>query len=119
MSKQKTHEEFLSEFYAKNSKSENIKILSKYNGMNNSIDCLCMIDDYEWYSTPNRLIHRKHGCPMCAGNAKRTTKEIMSILDKRGFDLLSEYHNIHTKIKVKCRVCSYIWETEPNVIINK
>lgn len=119
MSKQKTHEEFLSEFYAKNSKSENIKILSKYNGMNNSIDCLCMIDDYEWSSTPNRLIHRKHGCPMCAGNAKRTTKEIMSILDKRGFDLLSEYHNIHTKIKVKCRVCSYIWETEPNVIINK
>ena len=48
MSKQKTHEEFLDEFYAKNPKSENIKILSRYNGMNNSINCLCMIDNYEW-----------------------------------------------------------------------
>ena len=119
MSKQKTHEEFLEEFYLNNDKSKNIKILSKYNGMNNKIDCLCLIDNYQWTTTPNKLIHRRQGCPVCAGNAKRTTEEIMSILNNRGFELLSKYKNIHTKIRVRCRTCLYIWETEPNVIINK
>ena len=118
MSKRKTHEQFLLEFKSKNHNYENIQFLSKYISANEKIKCKCKIDKYEWNSTPSRLLHGK-GCPMCAGNAKHTTEEIKDDLLIHGFELLSTYNGIHSKIHVRCLKCDYSYWSEPNVLLNK
>ena len=49
-------------------------------------------------------------CPKCSGNQNIENDEIINKLDKYNFDLLSEYKNNHSKLKIRCRLNNHIFE---------
>ena len=120
MPKKLTHEEFMKRFYAKNPNAENIEILEQYKGNAIKIKCRCKKDGYTWEIKPNDLISG-HGCPKCSGNIRKTTEEFINELKEINSDIevLGEYVNNKTKIKVKCRVDGYIWEMTPKHLLHK
>ena len=115
ISKRKTNKDFLSELENIN---PNIEPLEEYKCADKKMLFRCKIDGYEWITTPSKVLCSK-GCPLCAGNARHTINEIREILMIKNITLLStEYFGVHVKIKVMCNECGYIWETEPNVLLN-
>ncbi|MBP3707095.1 MAG: zinc-ribbon domain-containing protein [Clostridia bacterium] len=61
----KTHEQFMKEFYEKNSHAKDIEILGKYQGNDIPIHCKCKVDGHEWFPMPYTLL-QNHGCLECA-----------------------------------------------------
>ena len=120
MPKKLTHEEFMKRFYAKNPNAENIEILGEYVNNKTKIKCKCKTDGYEWEIKPNDLLNGI-SCPKCAGNIRKTTEEFINELKEVNGDIevLGEYINNKTKIKVKCRVDGYIWEMTPKHLLHK
>ena len=119
MSRRKTHEEFIRDFYAKNKNAENIEILGKYVGSNIKIKCRCKKDGYEWEVKPNDLLNGR-GCLKCSGKAKKTTEEFKQEMKEINSDIeiLGEYVNSRTKIKVRCKIDGYEWEVTPNGLLS-
>ena len=118
MSKKLTHEEFMERFYIKNENAENIEILGEYKGSKIKIKCKCRIDGYEWEVTPNDLLNG-YGCPKCGGTMKLTHEEFMNRMRDINSDIeiLGEYVNNHTKIKVRCKIDGCEWEVKPNDLL--
>ena len=117
--RRKTHEEFIRDFYAKNKNAENIEILGKYVGSNIKIKCRCKKDGYEWEVKPNDLLNGR-GCPKCSGNASKTTEEFKQEMKEINSDIeiLGEYVNSRTKIKVRCKIDGYEWQATPNGLLS-
>ena len=120
MGRRKTHEEFIRDFYTKNKNAENIEILGEYKGNKTKIKCKCKIDGHEWKATPHNLLNGT-GCPKCSGNIKNKTteyfiNELKEINDN--IEVLGEYKDALTKIKVRCKLDGYEWETKPNNLLN-
>ena len=115
----KSYEEFLDKFKKQNKNAENIEILGKYEDTQTKIKCRCKIDGHEWETTPSILL-RGSGCPKCYGNIKLTHEEFINRMKKINSDIeiLGEYKNAHTKIKCKCKIDGYEWETKPNSLLS-
>ena len=119
-----THEEFMEKFYIKNENAENIEILGEYKGSKIKIKCRCKIDGYEWETIPNSLLNGR-GCPKCYNNRRcdilrKTTEEFMNELKEINeyIEVLGEYVNSYTKIKVRCKIDGYEWKVTPNSLLN-
>ena len=118
MPRKLTHEEFMEKFYAKNKSAENIEILGEYVNSRTKIKCRCKIDDYEFEMTPNSLLSGQ-GCPKCVGKNKTTEEFINEIKEiNDNIEILGEYVNSKTKIKCRCKLDGYEWETIPNSLLN-
>jgi len=59
----KSNEEFLKQLGLIN---PNIVPLEEYYNDHTKLKVKCLIHNYIWYSPPNKLLHRKTGCPKCA-----------------------------------------------------
>ena len=118
MPRKLTHEEFMEKFYEKNKNAENIEILGEYKGNKTKIKCKCKIDSYEWEARPDVLLNG-HSCPKCAGKMKLTHEEFVDRMKEINSDIeiLGEYVNNKTKIKVRCKVDGYEWEATPNNLL--
>ena len=106
MGKKKTHEEFIKQLNEVHGDGVYIP-LEKY--INNKTKILVKHNDcgYEWSVIPYSLLN--NGCPKCAGNIKKTTKDIKKELyDKYGneYIVLSEYESCKSKIKIKHKKCN-------------
>ena len=114
-----THGEFLERFYEKNKNADNIEILGEYINNRTKIKCKCKIDGYEWSATPNNLLNGQ-GCPKCGRNASKTTEYFINELKEinKNIEVLGEYINDKTKIKVKCKKDGHEWETTPNNLLH-
>jgi len=56
-----------------------------------------------WESTPNSIINQDSWCPICAGNSKKTIKDMKKLADHRGGKCLSKkYVNIDTTLLWEC-----------------
>ena len=115
MPKRLTHEQFIERLYERNENAKNIEILGEYINSQTKIKCRCKIDNHEWNSTPSSLLSGS-GCPMCAGNPRKTTEQFIKELSKinPNIEILGEYINSQTKIKCKCKIDGYEWEIIPN-----
>jgi len=90
----------------------------------NNILCKCKICNHLW--TPKAYsILQGHSCPMCANkhrndNNKKTHSQFIKELAevKPNIEVLEEYINNNTKIKCKCKIDGYEWETTPNCLLN-
>lgn len=120
MAKRKTHEEFVEQL--KKMYGNEYEILGEY--LNDRTKILVRHNKcgYEWRITPSNLL-RRHGCPVCAENKKKTTedfkKEIYNIYGDE-YEVLGKYINNHTKILVKhnCKKCNYNkYEVKPNGLL--
>ena len=110
----RTHEEFIEEMKVINS---NIEILGEYINNKTKIKCKCS-KGHIWEATPNGLLSGS-GCSKCAGLYNRTheefTKEMK--LNNPDIEILGEFINTKTRIKCRCLIDNYIWETMPQTLL--
>ncbi len=120
ISKRNTHDKFIQTLKLKNS---NILVLGQYVDAKTKIKCRCLIDGYEWETTPNNLLNGT-GCPMCGrikniNSKKMTHEEFILKLNNINSNIIviDKYIASSYKIKVKCKQCDCIWETTPNNLL--
>jgi hypothetical protein len=79
----------------------------------------CKLDEHQWYARPYSILSGK-GCPMCAGNVKRTHKQYIQdlILVNSNIEPIEEYINTDTSILHQCKICQHIWSIKPNHTLN-
>ena len=104
-------EEFREELSKINDK---IEIIGDFAGANNRIKAQCKVCNHEWHVRPSSL-RLGSGCPKCAGTLKMTHNDFVERLNSLQPNIipLAEYINIDTSIRIKCKVCGYIWSTQP------
>lgn len=95
--------------------NSNIEILdNEYFGNNKKMRFKCNLDGYIWESTWSNF-SRKYQCPECVGKRKDyTIKDIKEKLFKinNNIEILSEeYINSDTKLKCRCKIDGYEWES--------
>lgn len=110
--KKKTHEEYVNEVAIKN---PNVKVIGKYIDAKTKIVHKCLIDNYEWLITPNKILSGK-GCPKCAGNNKKTHEEyIYELLIKNpNLQAIGTYNGANTKIAHRCLTHDVCWQLSPS-----
>ena len=121
----RNHEEFLSEFRRKNSKSNEIEILEKYINSKNKILCKCKIDGYIWKASPKDLMQGS-GCNICGVKSmislkKNSEKDILKRLKEVHGDtieMISNYIDSTKKVRFKCNFCNYEWEALPLSVLS-
>lgn len=96
----------------------NIELLSKYINNRTKVKCRCRVDGYEWEAKPGNLLNGC-GCYECGikkiSDKNRKTnleiKEDMKRIDKN-IEIISGYKSSKTKVKCRCKIDGYEWETE-------
>ena len=112
-----THEEFINRMREINN---DIETLGEYVNNYTKIKVRCKIDGHEWEVKPNDLLNN-HGCPKCASNMKKSTHEefINKLKEINEYiEILGEYINNRTKIKCRCKIDGYEWETRPDNLLS-
>lgn len=111
----RTHEQFILELKEINPK---IEILSEYQGNNEKISCRCLVDGYQWNTTPSKLINAKHGCPKCGGSLKISNEEFLRRVEivNPNITMLESYVNDSAKILASCNCCKHQWKISPSHI---
>lgn len=67
-------------------------------------------------STADALYSGNHWCPYCCGRRGDFEYEIREIIESKNGELLSEYINAGTYVRVKCKEHNYEWDILPNNI---
>lgn len=95
-----------------------IEITGRYTANKARISAKCTICGYEWSTTPAMLL-KGSGCVSCAGLKKKTTEEFIEQLAKisPSIEVLGEYSNTSTKIKVRNKECGHSWYATPNSLL--
>lgn len=95
---------------------DDLKTLSPYINFKEEIKVKCNKCESEWISKGYYLL-RGQGCKQCSILKQRKNKqkfvEEFTINYGDKYELLSEYINAKTKIKLKCKECGYIWDVRP------
>lgn len=90
----------------------NVSPLDCYEGSKKKIHFKCNICDNIWEQTPNTILNG-HGCPVCASNRKRITKQEFEIkLKDTSYVLISEFTKASDVMKFQCSVCNSIIELD-------
>ena len=109
--KKKTQEQFINEVSDCN---PNIEIIGDYVNDSTKIKVKCLKCNKTWEARPNTLVRGK-GCPYCANNIKKTTKQFINEMQEYNpfIEVKGEYETAHTPIKVKCKICGNEWKAKP------
>lgn len=102
-----------------NIESLSFKVLSiEYENSRSKLLLKC-VNNHQWYACYSDIIHKKNGCPYCAGNAKLSYEQVKESIKNLGFILLStEYINSQTKILLKCKF-GHTWYAKYSHLINE
>jgi len=76
---------------------------------------------YEWSPTPSSLL-QEHRCPKCSGNLTKTQQEFEDELFKLTngeFEVVGEYINCKSEIKIKHLSCNKEFNAFPSVLLRK
>lgn len=114
-SRRKKHSDFVKELGEIN---PNIEILSEYKNNRTNVKCRCRIDGHIWFASPSNLLYG-HGCPKCTKKYNRShdefVKEIAEI--NENLEILSEFINMSTKVKCRCKVDGHTWNVSPSSLL--
>lgn len=102
-----------------------VKAIGEYTGWYNPIKCQCLSCGKEW-TTKAGSVMAGRGCPDCGAkrsiSKRRMTHEsFVSMMAENNPDVevVGEYYNSATKIKVRCKKCNCEWEQTPNNLTQK
>ena len=97
----------------------NVDIVGEYINARTQILHKCKIDGHKWMVAPY-VILRGDGCPVCAGNKRKTTEEYKEELSNinPNIEVLEEYVNATTTILHKCKIDGHEWYAEPCNILS-
>ena len=103
-----------------------LELLGTYVDSKTKIPCKCKKCRYEWAMLPGN-IKKGRGCPKCAYKNKgdirnnlakiKNQEKLIKISKEKNYILLSDYIDAKTKIKCKCNICGYEWETFPGNLL--
>lgn len=117
MSKKKTQEEFEDELKQAH---PHLTVIGEYISARKPIEVKCSIHNYVYTVSAGSLLSNKYGCYYCAKEhwgvtRKRTTEQFIEELKKINdkIEVLGEYQDARTKIKVRCLTCGNVWSSEP------
>lgn len=113
--RRKCNEQFLREM------KENhpaLLVLSEYRNGRTKVNLKCQVCGYEFSATPGSL-YMGHGCPSCAGNARKTTKQFIEEMNQinPNIQIIGKYVNNKYLIRVKCKTCGREWTPTPNSLL--
>lgn len=115
----RTHEEFVREIYDL-VKNEYI-ILGEYINSETKILITHVKCGNEYYVKPSNFIHNETRCLKCSGKMKKTTeqfKQEIYNLYQDEYEIIGEYINTHTKIKMKHNKCNNEYHVRPSDLLN-
>lgn len=116
MGKKRIHDEYVLLVGIDN---PNIEVVGEYINNRTSILHKCKIDGHIWSARPYSILSGK-GCPMCAGNVKKTHQQYVQdlMLVNANINPIEEYINTDTPILHQCKICKHIWVIKPNHTLN-
>lgn len=119
MPKKKTHEEYIADLARLKPEFECLDI---YQGNKIKILHRHKVCGYKWEIKPNVLLTSGEcGCPLCSGKVRKDTEyfkcEVYDLVGEE-YDVLGEYVNTHTKIKLKHNLCGNEFEMTPHNFIS-
>lgn len=100
----------------------NIDIISEYTGANDKVLLHCNDCGHEWRTLARSVIHSKHGCPKCGVEksyreiAINNFKEKLSKTNFEFVEYVGKKNKVHI-VKVKCKTCGAIRETNMDNIL--
>ena len=109
--RRKSHEDFVSELKLLN---PYITVMGVYENSSTKIEVSCNKCNHIWYVTPNSLLQGS-GCPKCANNQKKTNEDFIQEMKEYNpyIEVVGEYINAHTPLKVRCKICNHEWMCKP------
>lgn len=75
----------------------------------------------EWETTPNNII-RGHSCARCAGVERKSHETYVKEIKKKfhgEYEVLGSYHNSHTKILHRHKICGREWLIAPTDLLSE
>ena len=90
----------------------NLRLIGDYFGMANNITVQCLKCGYKYQTNASNTL--RHGCRKCYDkNRTMSLENFIYRLEKynKNISYVSGFKNGHSKVKVKCSNCGYIWET--------
>ena len=109
----KSHEYFIQEVYNIN---KNIRVLSKYSGVKNKVDCECLIHNNIFSISPEHLLRGETGCKECInikfhlGGLKTHEQFVKELFDiNKNIEVIGKYDGAKNNIEVECLKCGHIW----------
>ena len=119
--KRKTHEQFIVEL---NKKNPRVKVLGEYTNNKKKLLCECLDCGNVWNITPQSLL-KGCGCPQCgrkrvANKLRKTHEEFVEELrvSNPRLNVIGEYVDSSTKVKIECDICKYVWLALPTTILS-
>lgn len=116
----RTHEEFIEDF-KKYDISNKVDIVSQYTSCVDDILVKCRKCGKVWSTKPEYLRVAVYGCSDCdrrkAWNRKTHEQFMTEFYDTKNsdnFEVVSNYVDTHSKIKIKCKRCGYILNVTPH-----
>ncbi|KFZ25571.1 MAG: hypothetical protein KQ78_02237 [Candidatus Izimaplasma bacterium HR2] len=95
---------------------EGYELLSEYKNNKTKVKLRCN-KGHEYKVRPNDF-KTGYRCPICANVCPEQAKEqFIELVEKEGYELIDEYKNNHTKVKLKCPN-DHEWETVPSSFKN-
>jgi len=94
-------------------KTKNILLLEEFKTMNSKVLVRCVIDDFEWSSTPKLLV--KTQCKKCIKikNSLKSQNKNLKKLKEKKIILLSDY-DPYSLLKFKCKTHDNEWQSTIN-----
>lgn len=91
---------------------------TKYHDVNTKIKYECLLCGHIGETLPKYLM-RSGQCPKCRNEYTHTTKGFVELAKQCNdkVDVIGEYNNKLTKVKVRCKKCNYEWYVLPNAIL--
>ena len=96
-----------------------IEVIGEYINSQTNILHKCKIDGYKWMLKPNNALNG-YGCPVCAGNLKKTTANYIQevLLINPDIEVIEEYVQASVPILHKCKIDNYEWMALPSNILH-
>ena len=96
--------------------NSNIELCGNYTGINKKTDFKCLIHDKKFRSTPKHILRGQTGCKECIriknhNSGLKSNAQFISDLRQTNkyVDVIGNYINSTSPIKVKCKVCGEVW----------
>lgn len=108
------------EEYVQDNFESDFKVIGRYVDNNTNIRMYHSLCGNEFDIRPSNFKTRKR-CPICYGNPRKTTEifiKEMKNLRGNSYELIDDYVNSKTKVKLLHKKCGNIWEVTPDDFLN-
>ncbi|MFW6130748.1 MAG: hypothetical protein ACOC56_06130 [Atribacterota bacterium] len=110
----KTNKEFLEDL--KEEVGEEHTPLEEYKGSSTKIKIRHEVCGNVYMVKPGRILYRGSRCPACYATTRKSQEEFEEEVKEKGndeYEVLGEYKNYNTKVKLKHKKCGYAWSITP------